>query len=1055
LFEFFLRRPIFASVCSAVILLAGLISIPALPIAQYPNVSPPTVTVTANYTGASAQTLEYSVVTPLEQAINGVQGLRYMSSSADNSGTATITCVFDLGTDLNVAQNDVQSQVNTVLGRLPAPVTQTGVTVAKNTSTFTLVIAMTSDNPDYDTTKLSNYIALNIVNRLKRIPGVGAVQIFGERKYAMRLWLDPKALADNGLTPGDVINALQDQNVEVAAGAIGQPPTSGNQPYQYTVQALGRLTTPEEFGNLILKSNSTGYYLRVKDVGRVDLGAENYLTSTKFNGRTALGIGVMQLSTANALSISQGVLHVMNELAPQFPAGVHYSVPYDTTTFVRESIIEVTQTLGIAILLVVGVIYLFLQDWRVTLIPSITIPISLIGTFALMKLLNFSINTLTLFGLTLATGLVVDDAIVIIENIARYIEEHKMNAFDGALHATREIAGAVFATSFVLLAVFVPAGFLPGTTGELYRQFALTIACSVTISLFNALTLTPALSALLLGRSRRPGNWFFRAVNRVIAGVRSAYHRALPKALRRRWAVLAVFVAGLFGTWWLRNHVPTTFVPDEDQGYFIMLIQLPEGSSLDQTTKFEQEVYDVAKQDRDIEQVFTVAGFSFTGIAPNRGIAFALLKPWSRRTSPDDSLQAILRRMNLGLFRLAGGTAYAFNPPAINGLGNFGGFTFEMQDTGNVGLPAMMATAYKLMGAAAQDPILSQVFTQFRIDNPQIQVSVDRNKAYALGVRLQDIYNALQVYLGSYYVNDFDYLAQSYRVYVQADAPFRDRVSNLQTIYVKSSSGAMMPVTMFVDIKPIKGPPYITHYDLFRSIEISGQAGPGYSSGQAIAEMQRLAKMLFPKGISYEWTGLALEEIEAGPATLIVFTLAIIMVFLVLAAQYESLTDPFIIILAVPLAMFGAIGALALRGLQSDIFAQVGYVMLIGLASKNAILIVEFANQLQEHGLDPRSAVVRAAETRLRPILMTSLAFILGILPLVFATGAGAESRHSLGTAVLGGMIVSTVLNLFVTPVIYLLVEGRGRRRRLQGDGAPADAIGATEGGVTAGTHVP
>ena len=1040
MFEFFLRRPIFASVCSAVILLAGLIAMPTLPIAQYPNVTPPTVTVTANYTGASAEAVEYSVVTPLEQAINGVQGLRYMTSSMDNTGQATITCTFSLGTDLNVAQNDVQSQVNTVVGRLPAPVTQTGVTVAKNTSTFTLVVAMTSDNAAVDDTVLSNYIALNIVNRLKRIPGVGAVQIFGERKYAMRLWLDPKALADNGLAASDVISALQDQNVQVAAGAIGQAPTDGNQPYQYTVQAVGRLTTAAEFGNLILKANASGYYLRVKDVGRVELGAENYLTGTRFNGHVALGIGVQQLSTANALTISRGVLQAMEEIKPQFPAGVHYSVPYNTTEFVQESIKEVAETLGIAIALVVGVIYLFLQDWRVTLIPSITIPISLIGTFALMKLLDFSINTLTLFGLTLATGLVVDDAIVIIENIARYIEEHKMNAFDGALHATREIAGAVFATSFVLLAVFIPAGFLPGTTGELYRQFALTIACSITISLFNALTLTPALSALLLGRSARPRNRFFNAINATIAATRRGYARALPKALQWRFGVLALFVAGLLATYWLQNHVPATFVPEEDQGYFIMLVQLPEGSSLDQTTNFEQAVYGVAKQDPDIEQVFTVAGFSFIGIAPNRGIAFALLKPWGERKARKDSLQAILGRMNYGLLHLPGGTAFAFNPPAINGLGAFGGFTFEMQDTGGVGLPTMMLTAYKMMGAAAQDPVLSQVFTQFRLDNPQIQVEVDRNKAYALGVRLQDVYNALQVYLGSFYVNDFNYLAQSYRVYIQADAPFRDRVSDLETIYVRSASGAIMPVTSFVKITPIKGPPYITHYDLFRSIELSGQAGPGYSSGQAIGEMQKLAKTIFPKGVSYEWTGLALEEIQSGGTTLIIFALALIMVFLVLAAQYESLTDPFIIILAVPLAMFGAIGALMLRGLQSDIFAQVGYVMLIGLASKNAILIVEFANQLQVQGLDPRSAVIKAAETRLRPILMTSFAFILGILPLVFASGAGSEERHSLGTAVLGGMLVSTVLNLFVTPVIYLMVEGRGHRRRTTGNGGAGSA---------------
>jgi HAE1 family hydrophobic/amphiphilic exporter-1 len=1036
MFEFFLRRPIFASVCSAVILLAGLIAVPNLPIAQFPNVSPPTVTVTAAYTGASAQSVEYSVVTPLEQAINGVQGLRYMSSTMDNTGLATITCTFNLGTDLNVAQNDVQSQVNTVIGRLPLAVTQTGVTVAKQSSSFTLVVSMVSDDPAFDDIALSNYISINVVNRLKRVAGVGSVQIFGERKYAMRLWLDPKALADNGLAASDVIAALQDQNVQVAAGAIGQAPTNGNQPYQYTVQAQGRLTSVEEFGNVIIKSNSSGYYLRVKDVGRVSLGAENYATRSWDNGQTAIGVGIFQLPTANALTVAKGVRTAMHDLAQDFPQGVHYEIPYDTTEFVQESIKEVVETLLIAIALVVAVIYLFLQDWRVTLIPSITIPISLIGTFALMKLLDFSINTLTLFGLTLATGLVVDDAIVIIENISRYLEEHKMNAFDSALHATREIAGAVFATSLVLLAVFIPAGFLPGTTGELYRQFALTIACSITISLFNALTLTPALSSLLLGRGARPHNRFFALVNRGIAKTRSVYARALPGALKWRFGVLAIFVCGLFGTYWLFGHVPTTFVPEEDQGYFIMLAQLPEGSSLDQTTKFLDKLTNIARSNPNVERVFTVAGYSFIGIAPNRGIAFALLKPWGQRPGYKNSLAGILRYVNGHLFFLPGGQAFAFNPPAINGLGNFGGFTFEMQDTGNVGLPAMLGAAYGMMGAAAQDPVLYQVFTQFRLDNPQLQVDVDRNKAYALGVKLQDVYSALQVYLGSYYVNDFNYLAQSYRVYVQADAPYRSRVNDLQTIYVKSAGGQIMPVTSFVKITPIKGPPYITHYNLFRSIELSGQAAPGYSSGQAIAEMQKLAKRIFPHGVSYEWTGLALEELQSGGASLIIFALALIMVFLVLAAQYESLTDPFIIILAVPLAMFGAIGALMLRGLQSDIFAQVGYVMLIGLASKNAILIVEFANQLQEQGLDPRSAVIRAAETRLRPILMTSLAFILGILPLVFASGAGAEQRHSLGTAVLGGMVVSTVLNLFVTPVIYLFIEGRGHRRHPHGDGS-------------------
>jgi HAE1 family hydrophobic/amphiphilic exporter-1 len=1070
--EFFLRRPIFASVASLVILLLGLISIPILPIAQYPNIAPPTVTVTAIYTGASAEAVESSVTTPLEQAINGVQGLRYISSQSGSDGTSQITCTFNLDRGLDQAANDVQNAVNLAQGRLPNEVKLTGVTVAKNSGTFVMAIGFTSTDKRWDSIFMTNYLENNVVNDIKRVVGVSDVLIFGERKYAMRLWVDPKKLADNNLTAGDVVTALQGQNVQVAAGSIGAPPTSGNQPYEYSVRAIGRLTSSTEFSNIILRTTPDGGFVRVSDVGRVTLGAESYGGGLWFNGKDGVGMGVLQLQNGNALQVSKQVRDTLNTLAAKFPTGMQYNIAFDTTEFVRESIKEVVITLMIAIFLVVLVIFLFLQDWRTTLIPALTIPVSLIGTFFLMQVLGFSINQLTLFGLTLATGLVVDDAIVVIENIARFIQEKGMPPLEGAREAMAEIQGAVLASSLVLLAVFVPVAFFPGTTGQLYKQFALTIACSITISLFCALTLTPVLSSLLLGRNVKREPRLFRPVNRAINATRAGYRRMLPVILdsrihitRRftivsRYLVLVVFAALLVVTGWSYTHAPTGFIPDEDQGFAIIAMQAPPGVSLDYTHRYQRKVEAILKQQPEVEDVFDAAGFSFTGNGSNYATMFIRLKPWGERVGPQHRIDAVLQRINMALYFTPGIQAFALNPPSIPGLGFQGGFDYQLEDRGGAGIPALLGSAFQIIGPAnAPGSGLFRVYTTFRNDKPTVLVDVNRPQALSLGVPLTDLFNTMQVYLGSVYVNDFDMNGKAYRVYVQADSPYRSRVSDLNTIYVRSSTPQVvngvskpspaMPIASLLNLREVRGPQNITHFNLYRSIDISGGPAPGHGTGEAINTMQTLASHL-PPGFVGEWSGISREQMESGGQAALIFGLGILFVFLVLAAQYESFADPLIILFAVPLGLLGAIGSLAVRHITTDVFAQVGFVMLIGLASKNAILIVEFANQLREQGLDAVTAVRRAAETRLRPILMTSIAFVLGVTPLVFATGAGSASRNSLGTAVFGGMIVSTILNLVITPVLYVLIAnledrlgfGRGKHQVHPGVGSDDGVTG-------------
>ena len=1030
--EFFLHRPVFASVCALFIILAGLISIPTLPVAQFPQVAPPVVTVTATYIGANAQSAESSVTTPLEEAINGVDGLRYITSTTTSDGTSSVVCTFQLDRNIDLAANDVQNQVNNTIGRLPAEVRATGVTVTKNSGTFVIAMGLTSSDARYDRVFISNYAANNIVDVIKRIRGVNDVRIFGERRYAMRLWLDPTRLNVNHLTASDIVTALQTQNVQIAAGSIGSAPIRSDQPYQISIRALGRLRTSEDFGSLILRSNPDAGFVRLRDVGRVELGAESYSTDLRLSGEDAIGIAVLTLPSANALQVASDVRKTMDKLAGRFPHGITYQFGFDATPFVSESIREVLKTLAISIVLVIAVVFLFLQSWRTTLIPAITIPVSLIGTFALMKLLGFSINTLTLFGLTLATGLVVDDAIVVIENIARFVNEKGMDSYAGASAAMKEITSAVVASSLVLLAVFIPVAFFAGTTGQLYKQFALTIACAITISLFNALTLTPTLSALLLGSHTVHRTGFYGLINRAIDAGRNGYHAVLPALVRYRAVVLALFALGLVATYFAYQKIPTGFLPDEDVGYFYVTVQLPEGASLSDTERVTKRIEGMLGAFPEISIVFEPNGTQFGINAPNRALMFVSLKPWDERKSADASAAGVMRRLRSQLGQVANATVLAFNPPTIRGIGNLAGFQFELQDEDNVGIPALTAAAHGLIADARRAGTLGNVSTTFRDDAPQLVVELDREKIATLGIPLPDVFAAMQVYLGSQYVNDFDYLNRSYRVYVQADTPFRDRLQALDRIYVHTNApgpqlASTVPLSSLVHTHLDRVAPIITHYNLLRSIEINGVPAAGYGSGQALAAMTNVAEKL-PSGTNFEWTGISLEQIEFGSQALVIFGLGLLCVFLVLAANYENYSDPIIILVSVPLAILGAILALDLRALPSDLYAQVGYLMLIALASKNAILIVEFANQRRKHGLDAAAAVRDAAQTRLRPILMTSLAFILATVPLVFASGAGAASRRSLGTAVFGGMILSTVLNLFVVPVVYVALAGLRQR---------------------------
>ncbi len=1021
--DFFIKRPIFASVCAMIIILAGAVSLPTLPIAQYPEISPPQVTVNANYVGASAQVVEETVTNLLERQINGVEGMRYITSNSSDSGTSTIVVTFELGRDKDIAAVDVQNRVSRVLSQLPSSVQQTGVTVSKETGTPLMGIGLYSEKGEYDNTFLSNYADLYLVDALKRTAGVGNVQIFGERRYSMRLWLDPNRLASRSLTAQDVVNAVNEQNIQVGAGQIGQPPIAKSQQFQIGLRAIGRLKEPSEFGDLVLKTAPDGTLTRLKDVGRAELGAESYGQFLRFRGKDGVGLGIFPIPGANALDIGKATKARLAELEKSFPPGVKYQVAFDTTDFVQESVDEVVKTLLEAILLVVLVMFVFLQDWRSTLIPAITIPVSLIGTFIFIKLFDFSINSLTLFGLTLATGLVVDDAIIVIENIARTSREEGRSPAEAASDAMREVFGAVIATALVLMAVFIPVAFFPGTTGQLYKQFALTIAFSIAISTFNALTLTPALAALLMkdvpGESR---NWFFQRFNWGFDKVRGGYTSALQNLNRFKTLVILFFIGALGLTGWLFTKVPMAFLPEEDQGYFITLIQAPEGVSLNYTSDVMRKVEQILLKNPEVAGTFAIGGFGFSGSAANSGVIFTTLKPWSERHEPEQQMLRIINEFRGPLSGIKEASIIPFNAPTIQGLGAFGGFSFQLQDRANGDINNQAAIAGQLIGRANGTPGLQGVFSTFKADTPQLLIEVDREQAKAQQVQLQDIFNSLQAFLGSRYINDFNLFGRTYRVYVQADERFRANPRDINALYVRSTTGRMISLGNLVKLTPTTAPQIITHYNLFRSIEINGGPAPGYSSGQALDLMAAQAAAILPSSMGYEWSGIALEEKVSGGLAPFIFSLGIVFVFLVLAAQYESLVDPLIILLAVPLAILGALLAQSLRGFNNDVYCQIGLVMLIGLASKNAILIVEFANQLRDEGASIVEAAIQSSSQRLRPILMTSFAFILGIWPLVTAEGAGAASRQSLGTAVFGGMIVSTFLSLFIVPILYIVI---------------------------------
>lgn len=1024
--RFFIHRPVFSSVLSLVIVMAGALAIPTLPVSQYPSLAMPQVNVTSFYTGASAEVVESAVTTPLEQQLNGVEGMKSISSSSGSDGMSNITVVFEPKRNVDIAAVDVQNRVQTASAFLPAEVRQNGVLITKTAGSFVLGVALLDDSGQYDTRFLSNYADIYMRDAIKRIKGVGGVENFGSRRFSMRVWLDPTKLAARGLTPLDVVGALREQNLQVAAGQVGKPPAPAGQVLQLNVVAKGRLSEPREFEDVVLKSGpSPAALVRLKDVARVELGSEDEAQLLLYNGKETAGLGVTQLPTANALDVAEKVKAELERLSKSFPKGLRYEVAFDSTSAVEQSIDEVLKTLLEAMLLVVLVILAFLQGWRATLIPAIAIPVSLIGTFAFVKLMGFSINTLTLFGLTLATGLVVDDAIVVIENIARHLEEDRaLTPLQAAVVGMQEVFAPVIAISLVLVAVFVPVSFFPGSTGIIYQQFALTIAFSVAISTFVSVTLTPALSALLL-RHTAAQKWVgFRFVDALLEGLQRRYARLLGGTLKRPLVGLVAFLVLVAATWQLAVRVPTGFVPDEDQGWFIVLVNGPDGASLERTGKVLRQVDEVLRAQPEVNGVFAVGGFSFTGSGPNRGILFINLKDWSQRLGDEHSVGAVVGRVSGPLSEIEDAVVMAFPPPALEGVGSVGGFSMQLEDrTLQATLPQIGDAVRAVVERSASAPAIAGAFSSFTADDPQLKVELDREKARALGIGIDQVFGTLQVSLGSAYVNDFDFSNRSYRVYVQADAQHRDDPGDIGSLYVRASSGAMVPLDNLVKVTPTTSAQVINHFNLFRSVELSGSVAPGYSSGQALAQMERVATEALPQGFGFEWSGLSQEELESGGQSWRIFVLGLFFVFLVLAAQYESFSLPLVVVLSVPLALLGALGLQSARGFANDVFCQVGMVMLVGLSSKNAILIVELARRLRSEGMPAIEAAAKACEQRLRPILMTSIAFLLGVLPLTLSTGAGAGARRSLGTAVFGGMALSTVLTMFFTPLLFVLVD--------------------------------
>ena len=1036
LVDFFIGRPVFASVLAILITFAGAVCIPLLPVAQFPRITPPTVSVRSSYPGASAEVVEGSVTIPLEQQINGVEGMLYMSSTSNNDGSSSITVTFEVGYDLNIAAVDVQNRIAVALPQLPEEVQRAGITVRRVSTDLTIVVNLISPDGSRDDVFLSNWADINISDRVKRLNGVGDVVLFGERRYSMRVWLDPDKLAKLGVTSQDVVSSLREQNQQVAAGVLGQPPAPNGLAFQYALTARGRLETPEEFSQIVLRTRPDGSILRVADVARVELGAQSYVNFSRLGLSPSTGVAVFALPSANALDVAKAVHAEMEKIAPRFPAGVAYRILYEPTRFVTESIKEVIWTLVEAMLLVVFVVYVFLETFRATIIPAITVPVSLVGTFAAMAVLGFSVNTFTLFGLVLAIGLVVDDAIVVVENVTRMIEDRKLPPREATMLGMREVTAPIVAISLVLMAVFMLVAFIPGTSGRLYQQFALTIAFSVAISAFNALTLSPALCAIFLRGEHRVKNVFFRWFDAGFQRFTSAYEKGGAAAIAGWPLVLAIFGGLIAATVLLYTRLPTAFVPNEDLGYFIVSVQLPDGSSLERTNEVTREVVTKLLAIPGVASGVVNGGTDFlTGAAASNAAAcYMILKPWDERHTPEVQLDAILGRARRELGQIPTAVVAAFNPPPIRGLGSTGGFQMQIQDLVHQSFPDFAKRVSSLVEAANASGQVTGVVSSLRTNIPQYSVEIDRTKAKALGLSLSDVFGTLEVYLGGYYVNDFNRFGRVYRVTVQAEPNERALPEDVTKLYTRNATGEMVPLSTIARVKSIVGPQTISHYNLFRTAALTGSAAPGRSSGQAIHDMEALANKTLPEGTSFEWTGLSLQEIRAGGAAPILFGLALIVVYLTLAALYESWVLPFAIMLVVPLAVLGALFAQWLRGLANDVFCQVGLVMLVGLASKNAILVVEFAKMLREQGESIERAALHAARVRLRPILMTSFAFIFGVIPLVIATGAGSASRNSLGTAVFGGMLLSTFLSLAVVPVFFVLIE----RVRERFSGAPA-----------------
>ncbi|HCX81265.1 MAG: multidrug efflux RND transporter permease subunit [Curvibacter sp. RIFCSPHIGHO2_12_FULL_63_18] len=1068
--KFFIDRPIFAGVLSLLMLIAGLVALRGLPISEYPEVAPPTVVVRAQYPGANPKVIAETVATPLEESINGVEGMLYMNSQATTDGVMTLAVTFKLGTDPDKAQQMVQNRVSQAEPRLPEEVRRLGVSTVKSSPNITMVVHLVSPNDRYDINYLRNYAVLNVKDRLARIQGVGQVQVFGGGDYSMRVWLDPQKVAQRGLSASDVVAAIRGQNVQAAAGVVGASPGLAGVDMQLSINAQGRLQNEEEFGDIIVKTGADGAITRLRDIARLELGAADYALRSLLNNKQAVGMGVFQAPGSNSLEISDGVRQAMDELSKSMPEGVEYRIAYDPTQFVRASISSVIHTLLEAIVLVVLVVILFLQTWRASIIPLLAVPVSVVGTFAVLDMLGFSINALSLFGLVLAIGIVVDDAIVVVENVERNIGDG-LSPREATYRAMREVSGPIIAIALVLVAVFVPLAFISGLTGQFYRQFAVTIAISTVISAINSLTLSPALAALLLKGHDAPKDAltrgmdkvfgrFFAAFNRLFSRGAHGYSSGVRTAISRKTAMLAVYLVLAAATVGIFQLVPGGFVPSQDKQYLIGFAQLPDGATLDRTEDVIQRMGDIMKKNPNVEDAIAFPGLSINGFtnSSNSGIVFATLKPFAERTHKDQSGGAVAGQLNQAFGGIQDAFIVMFPPPPVEGLGTTGGFKLQLEDRASLGYDAMDAAVKAFMGKVYQAPELAGAFTSWQVNVPQLYADIDRAKARQLNVPVTDIFDTMQIYLGSLYANDFNKFGRTYSVRVQADAAYRARAEDVGLLKVRSTTGEMVPLSALMKVQSSFGPERAMRYNGYLSADVSGGPAPGYSSGQAQAAIERIAAETLPKGISFEWTELTYQEILAGNSAVLVFPLAILLVFLVLAAQYESLTLPIAIILIVPMGLLAAMTGVWISGGENNVFTQIGLMVLVGLSAKNAILIVEFARELEFAGRTPLQAAIEASRLRLRPILMTSLAFVMGVLPLVLSTGAGAEMRSAMGVAVFSGMIGVTAFGLFLTPVFYVALRAMAGNRplKLHGD-VPhiADAIGSGGGALHAQPAAP